>query len=176
MARATLTLPSELLDELVPLVNVKTKTEAVIVAIKDEIRRLKLKRIRESAGKLEFDLTADEMRDGKSLVDKLLDDERVCCSGIILAELMQGAKSDREIKVLREFLSVFNFLNETAGTWGAAGALSFSMRKKGKSIPLSDCLIAVLAEENAVQVLTFDRHFDLLATENRARLISRQIP
>jgi len=64
MARATLTLPSELLDELVPLVNVKTKTEAVIVAIKDEIRRLKLKRIRESAGKLEFDLTADEMRDG----------------------------------------------------------------------------------------------------------------
>ena len=64
MARATLTLPSELLDELVPLVNVKTKTEAVIVAIKDEIRRLKLKKIRESAGKLEFDLTADEMRDG----------------------------------------------------------------------------------------------------------------
>jgi len=64
MSRATLTLPSELLDELVPLVNVKTKTEAVIIAIKDEIRRLKVQKIKEAAGKLEFDLTADEIRGG----------------------------------------------------------------------------------------------------------------
>ena len=109
---------------------------------------------------------------GKSLVGKLLDQERVCCAGIILAELMQGAKSDREINVLRGFLSVFDFLEETAKTWDAAGGFSFSMRKNGKSIPLSDCLIAVLAVENSVQVLTFDRHFDLLAAEKKVNLFS----
>jgi len=64
MSRATLTLPNELLDELVPLVEAKSKTEAVIFAIKDEIRRLKLEKIRKMAGMLKFDVEADELRHG----------------------------------------------------------------------------------------------------------------
>jgi hypothetical protein len=64
MSRATLTLPNELLDELMPLVEARSKTEAVIYAIKDEIRRLKLEKIRKMAGTLEFDVEADELRHG----------------------------------------------------------------------------------------------------------------
>jgi hypothetical protein len=64
MSRATLTLPNELLEELQPLVGAKSKTEAVIIAIRDEIRRIKLSRIKSMAGKMEFDLDADEMRHG----------------------------------------------------------------------------------------------------------------
>ena len=64
MSRATVTLPQDLLTELVALVGARTKTEAVITAVKDEIRLRKLNRIKAMAGKMEFTSTADELRHG----------------------------------------------------------------------------------------------------------------
>ncbi len=64
MQRATVTLPQDLLAELVMLVGAKSKTEAVITAVKDEIRLRKLARIKSMAGKMEFTATADELRHG----------------------------------------------------------------------------------------------------------------
>ena len=64
MSRATITLPNELLDELMQTVHAKSKTEAVITAIKDEIRMRKLERLREMAGSMEFVRTAEELRHG----------------------------------------------------------------------------------------------------------------
>jgi hypothetical protein len=64
MQRATVTLPQDLLTELVFLVGAKSKTEAVITAVKDEIRLRKMSRIKSMAGKMEFTATADELRHG----------------------------------------------------------------------------------------------------------------
>lgn len=64
MSRATITLPNELLDELMQIVKAKSKTEAVIKAIRDEIRLKKLERIKSMAGKMEFVKSADELRHG----------------------------------------------------------------------------------------------------------------
>ncbi|HIJ81286.1 MAG TPA: DUF2191 domain-containing protein [Desulfuromonadales bacterium] len=64
MQRATVTLPDDLLTELVLLVGAKSKTEAVITAVKHEIRLRKTARIRSMAGKMEFTATADELRHG----------------------------------------------------------------------------------------------------------------
>jgi hypothetical protein len=66
MQRATVTLPQDLLTELVTLVGAKSKTEAVITAVKDEIRLRKMARIKSMAGKMEFTATADELRHGDS--------------------------------------------------------------------------------------------------------------
>lgn len=64
MSRATVTLPQDLLTELMALVGARSKTEAVITAVKDEIRLRKLARIKAMAGKMEFTTTADELRHG----------------------------------------------------------------------------------------------------------------
>lgn len=64
MQRATVTLPQDLLTELVMLVGAKSKTEAVITAVKDEIRLRKLASIKSMAGKMEFTASADELRHG----------------------------------------------------------------------------------------------------------------
>jgi hypothetical protein len=64
MARATVTLPQDLLTELMTLVGAKSKTEAVITAVKDEIRMRKAARIKAMAGSMEFTMTADELRHG----------------------------------------------------------------------------------------------------------------
>ncbi len=96
------------------------------------------------------------------IVSRLMDDEQIVCCGVILAELMQGAKSERELAVLENFLQVFTFIHETPELWAAAGKLSHSLRRKGVTVGLSDCFIAVAAASANVRVATLDRHFDIL--------------
>lgn len=62
MSRTTITLPGQLVDELMTEIKAKSKTEAVIKAITDEIRHRKKERIKAMAGKMEFTATADELR------------------------------------------------------------------------------------------------------------------
>lgn len=62
MSRTTITLPGPLVDKLMSEVKAKSKTEAVIKAITDEIRAKKKEKIKAMAGKMEFTATADELR------------------------------------------------------------------------------------------------------------------
>lgn len=62
MSRTTITLPGPLVDKLMSEVKAKSKTEAVIKAITDEIKAKKKEKIKAMAGKMEFTATADELR------------------------------------------------------------------------------------------------------------------
>jgi Arc/MetJ family transcription regulator len=64
MSRTTITLPSALLEELMSEIKTKSKTDAVITAIRDEIRIKKQERIKNMAGDMEFTLSADRIRQG----------------------------------------------------------------------------------------------------------------
>lgn len=107
-----------------------------------------------------------------SVVLQLLTDERVCSTGLIVAELMQGAKSERELATLRDFVHVFEFIPESPRVWLSAGELSFRLRRKGKTIGLSDCFIAAAAQEANAEILTLDVHFELIKSEAKIRLFS----
>jgi predicted nucleic acid-binding protein len=97
-----------------------------------------------------------------SIVTRLIDDEQLFCCGIILAELMQGAKSDKELAVLDDFSRVFPFITESTQLWATAGKLAFQLRRRGITIGLSDCYIATAAASVGAQVATLDNHFQLL--------------
>ncbi len=45
-------------------VKAKNKTEAVILAVRDEIRKMKKEQLKGMAGKIEFSLSAEELRHG----------------------------------------------------------------------------------------------------------------
>ena len=60
--RATVTIEKGILDELVKETKAKNKTTAVKKAIHEYLRRRKIEKIKSMKGKLEFDLTADEIR------------------------------------------------------------------------------------------------------------------
>ncbi len=64
MSRTTITLPSSLLEQLMAEIKAKSKTDAVITAIRDEIRAKKQERIKAMAGKMEFAKSADQLRHG----------------------------------------------------------------------------------------------------------------
>lgn len=95
-------------------------------------------------------------------VSRLMDDRLVCCAGIILAELIQGAKSEKELQVLRDFRQVFPFIEESVDLWQAAGELSLALLRKGRSVGLSDCYLAAAAKTNELKVFTLDKHFEVI--------------
>jgi len=64
MHRTTITLSRELVDELVSVTRASSKTQAVTLAIKEDLRKRKLENIKDRAGELEFDMEAEELRHG----------------------------------------------------------------------------------------------------------------
>jgi len=60
--RATVTIEKDILDELVKETKARSKATAVKTAVREYLRRKKIEKIKSMKGKLEFDLTADEIR------------------------------------------------------------------------------------------------------------------
>ena len=60
--RTTVTIEKDILDELIKETKAKTKTTAVRQVVQEYLRRKKIDRIKSMKGKLEFDLTAHEIR------------------------------------------------------------------------------------------------------------------
>lgn len=96
------------------------------------------------------------------VVKTLLEEDRVVISGVIIAEILQGAREEKDFQLLKESLITLPFLQETPYIWEDVGRLSFEIRKKGLIIPLTDCLIAVLAKEENYSIFTLDSHFSHL--------------
>ena len=63
--KTTLNIPRELLEEAVQLSGVRTKTEAVTLALKELIRQQKIERLIEQAGSLEFSDDWEDARHGR---------------------------------------------------------------------------------------------------------------
>jgi tRNA(fMet)-specific endonuclease VapC len=106
------------------------------------------------------------------IVDEILTADEVHVPRIVIAELIQGAKSEKEIAILEKFVDAFNIVDQREDTWIKAGRLSFMMKKKGKSINLSDCYIAVIAREHNCSIFTLDKHFDEIRRYTDINLIS----
>lgn len=104
------------------------------------------------------------------IILEFIDSSKVCYLGLILAELLQGAKSQKELDVLKEFLHVFDFLPESTEMWRKAGELSYLLRQKGKMAGLSDCYISVVANTHDAIVLTLDKHFEIIGKETGLNL------
>lgn len=92
-------------------------------------------------------------------VAEIVKTSEICVPRIVVAELMQGAKSEKELSVIAEFMEAFNIIDQTDQTWIKAGRLSHELRRKGKNVNLTDCYIAVIAQENNCAIFTLDRHF-----------------
>jgi len=105
----------------------------------------------------------------KKEVDVLLDDDRAVLVGIVLAELLQGTRSQKEFELIKSALTALPFYEVSTQGWIKTGATASQLRKQGITIPLSDCLIAALAIENGCRVYSLDPHFEKIDDLRRHR-------
>lgn len=96
----------------------------------------------------------------KQTLERLLLDDDVFVCGPVLYELAQGMKSDKEKNAVMDALNSLEYIETSRDLWIKAGELSSALRREGKTIPFSDILIAAIAIENNLSILTFDKHFE----------------
>ena len=92
-------------------------------------------------------------------VDRLLDTGRATICGAIEAELVAGLKNRTEREELSSLLEGCDYLEADRADWHRAGELAGQLRDRGRTIPLSDLIIASLALSHDRQLLTADNHF-----------------
>ncbi|MEW6201145.1 MAG: PIN domain-containing protein [bacterium] len=104
---------------------------------------------------------------------ELLENERVCVNGIIIAELFSGAKSEKDKKLLRNILIPIPYLTTTRVIWRQSGELKLLLLTKGHSIPLPDAIIAATAVHYGVELFSMDIHFSVIAKYIPLKLIQK---
>ena len=94
----------------------------------------------------------------------------------IYQEILQGAKSEKEYALLKDYLSCQRFFHpqDPVKTYEDAARIYFRCRKKGITIRSTiDCLIAQIALENNLLLLHNDKDFDAMAPVIKLPLYNR---
>jgi len=63
--RTTLDLPKDLIDEAMKTTQIKTKTQLIITALEDLIRKSKISELKDFKGKVDLGIDMDALRDRK---------------------------------------------------------------------------------------------------------------
>jgi tRNA(fMet)-specific endonuclease VapC len=93
-------------------------------------------------------------------LDQLLLAGNIYTVGPVVAELLQGARTEKDYQLLKNSIDGLSYVETGIEDWIKAGNISFKLRRNGATIPLTDCLIAAVAIRQNASVMTYDRHFD----------------
>ena len=103
-------------------------------------------------------------------VTRLLEERRAVTTGIVALELIQGAKSDKELSVVEDLLKAIARIDERETTHVEAGRLGYRLRRKGLTFGTVDLLISQLAIEHGLSLYTQDRHVQAIAKASPLKL------
>jgi predicted nucleic acid-binding protein len=101
-----------------------------------------------------------------TLIDLIQRDEDIRLTDIILTEILQGLRTDADVRRVERHLGAFEVLRlDTLEDFRRAAELYRTARRSGVTIRRTlDCLIASVCVREAVPLLHNDRDFDLLAS------------
>jgi predicted nucleic acid-binding protein len=80
-------------------------------------------------------------------------------AGVILTELLQGARVQEEYDALLDSMLAIPVLETELNTWIETGRLAFMLRRQGITIPITDLVIASLVLNENCAILTLNHHF-----------------
>lgn len=104
------------------------------------------------------------------LVATLLREGRACGTGIIVLELIRGAKTTKELAVVSELFETIEMVYQSPATYVDAGKMGYELARKGHNLGVVDLLIARLVLEKDLLLLTLDKHFEIIVKTFPLRL------
>lgn len=97
------------------------------------------------------------------LVERLLRLNRVFTNGVVIAELLVGARTEKERDRLAYFWDGLNFLDMNQSLFIEAGCHGFSLKRKGISVPFNDLVIATQCLHEDLILIENDKHYGVIA-------------
>lgn len=98
----------------------------------------------------------------RNRVEALLRAGDACWCPIVQLELWNGARGDREKRVLRDFAAVLPDLPVDEVVWNAAYELARRARGRGVTVPATDVTIAACAQVHGAALESADSDFQWL--------------
>ena len=89
----------------------------------------------------------------------MVEENSVCTCGIILQEVLQGVRDERAADLIRQSLQYLPYLEARKSTYVFAAEIYRTLRRKGRTIPAGDTLIAAITLEYDLPLFTADLHF-----------------
>lgn len=96
-------------------------------------------------------------------IDELIDHNRVHINGIVLVELLTGARNEAEFDRLASALAGLKFVPSDPAAFKSAGRNGCELKRKGISVPLSDMIIATDCIDHGLILIEDDKHFDAIS-------------
>jgi len=96
-------------------------------------------------------------------IDALIDENRVHINGIVLAELLTGARSPAEIDRLSLALAGLKLVPSGWDSFQSAGSNGWALKRKGISVPLSDVIISSDCIDHGLVLVESDKHYAAIA-------------
>lgn len=99
--------------------------------------------------------------------------EDICLCGVILTEVLQGIRDDKEYAKTQTIFSDLLYLPVTRETFLLSAHIYRSLRIQGVTIRNSiDCMIAAVGIENKAALLHHDRDFDLISKHFNLKIMN----
>lgn len=92
-------------------------------------------------------------------VYRLIREDRAAVCGVVFAELLQAAETQKEKDKLKRNLTPLRFVEADRRDWLLAGTLLSKLRKRSIRAPLSTALMSVLCVRHNLAILTLDKNF-----------------
>lgn len=86
----------------------------------------------------------------KARVRSILEREEACCCGIVMVEVLRGAKKEKDFQSLEESLQALPQLPLDEAAASRAARWGFALGRKGTTVPTTDLLIGAAAHGRAV--------------------------
>lgn len=96
-------------------------------------------------------------------VREALREDTVATTGIIVVEVLQGAKTEEAYSTLREDFAGLRWLEPSPSAIERAARLGFELQQSGTRVPATDLLIASVAMEHGCRLWHRDAHFNRIA-------------
>ena len=109
-----------------------------------------------------IDYFGDVVSEKVQKLDGLVGRKRVLTGDLVLAEVLQGVRSDREFRIVRDALLTLDVVELTSPALAVKSASNYrALRRKGLTVRKTiDCLIATWCIEHGVPLLYSDRDYD----------------
>ena len=104
-------------------------------------------------------LRTPDSEHGRAL-DSLLNRKEALITGVVIAEVVQGLRSDQQRTAVAEHLLRLPYGDLSKDGWLQVAELAYQMRKEGRTPGLADLAIAIVAIEGGHELYTLDADFD----------------
>lgn len=102
--------------------------------------------------------------EARRLALAIAENEDLCLCGLILTEVLQGIRSDRQNREVRRLFSHLIYLPMDRPVYEAAAGIYREARSRGRTLRNAvDCIIAACAIAHDVPLLHRDRDFNSIA-------------